>query len=252
MASRRAFSRGGMVAPEAVLRVPTGQGRRLGTAIVVSALVYLVAVGAMVAGIAISSPATRLSDQLASDPDLVAYRVPFVAAALLAPAVVTMLVLLVVARGEGLGARDLIALLFLPGYLVCSSFAYASQLAVLPRLVELGAVQAAPWYFADPGSIPMAVDLLGYAFLGVAMCLLAFGFLEREGLVQALGVTLLLSGTTSVAAFIALAAGVDALASAFTWTSAAFTLPLGLLAIALGRRCRRERSAPLADPELWV
>ena len=65
-----------------------------------------------------------------------------------------MLVLLVWARGEGVGVRDGLAVLLLPASLVCSSMAYVSQYAMLPRLVELDAAAAGAWYFADERSIP--------------------------------------------------------------------------------------------------
>lgn len=252
--SRPLRSAGPRIAPEAVLRPVTGTERRLGGALVVASVVFLVAVVAMVVAMGVTAPASDLLEQLRADADLLAYRVPFVAASLLAPAFVTVLVLLVWVRGEGLGARETLALLALPAYVVCSSIAYLSQVVALPRLVEMGTAEAAPWYFQDARSIPYVLDLLGYAFLGVAACLLGAGFLDGDRTWRWLGWFLLVCGGASVAAFGALALGAEAFTSVLTWTSAVLTLPIAGLAIALGVRIRRS-PPPVLDLEhgdLWA
>ena len=242
------------IAPEAVLRPMTGTERAIGAGLLGTTIWYLAAVAAMIGLMVVATPDGRLEDQLATDPDLMPYRLPFVAASLLAPALISMLFLLVSARGDGIGVRDGLAMLLLPAYLVCSSFAYVSQYAMLPRLVELDAGAAGSWYFQDERSIPYALDLLGYTFMGLAMCLLAGGFLERRGILRMVGWSLLATGATSVGAFAARAFGSDAATSVLTWTSAAFTLPLAAATIVLGMRLRRARP-PVLDVELadfWV
>ncbi len=250
MASRPTRSVGRKrIAPEALLRPSTGSVRGIGSGLVGVSTWYLAAIAAMVALTAAASPVGRLEDQLAQDPDLVAYRLPFVAASLLAPALISMLVLLVWARGEGIGLRDGLAMLLLPAYLVCSSIAYVSQYALLPRLVELGRSAAGAWYFLDERSIPFSLDLLGYTFLGLAMCLLAGGFLERRGVMRTIGWSLLVAGAASVAALVARALGSDVATSILTWTSAGLTLPLAVATIVLGVRVRRQRPSVL-DTEM--
>jgi len=226
----------------------------IGTGLVGVAVWYLVALVAMVALMAAVAPAGRLPEQLADDPDLVAYRLPFVAASLLAPALISMLVLLVWARGEGIGIRDGLAMLLLPAYLVCSTVAYVSQYAMLPRLVELDPSTARVWYFQDERSIPFALDMLGYTFMGLATCLLAAAFLERRGVPRLLGWSLLAVGLTSVAAFVGRALGSDAVTSVLTWISATLTLPLAIGAIVLGVRLRRHRPTVLdVEPaDFWA
>jgi hypothetical protein len=250
MASRPTRSVGRRrIAPEALLRPSTGSARAIGSGLMGSSAWYLTAIAAMVSLMATASPADRLEDQLTDDPDLLAYRLPFVAASLLAPAFISMLVLLVWARGEGIGLRDGLAMLLLPGYLICSSVAYVSQYAMLPRLVELDPAAATAWYFQDERSIPFALDLLGYAFMGLAMCLLAGGFLDGRGLMRTIGWSLIAVGSTSVAAFTALASGSDVATAVLTWTSAGLTLPLTAAAIVLGLRLRRQRPSVL-DTEM--
>jgi len=231
-----------------------GTERALGTGLLGAAAWYLAAAGAMVALMATTSPAERLSEQLTDDPDLVSYRLPFVAASLLAPALIGLLVLLVWARGEGIGIRDGLAMMLLPAYLVCSSVAYVSQLTMLPGLVELDPSSARAWYFLDERSIPFALDMLGYAFMGLAACLLAGAFLERRGLLKLIGWSLLAVGLTSVAALVSHALASDVFTSVLTWTSAALTLPLVVGSVVLGVRLRRHRP-PVLDVEpadLWA
>ena len=248
MASRRTRSTRRRIAPEAVLRPPLGTERTVGTVVIGAAVWYATMALAMVACVAAAGPQDRLEARLAVDPDLLPYRLAFVAASLLAPAFVTLLVLLVWARGERFGVRDTLAMLLLPAYLVCSSIAYVSQFAMLPRLVELDPSTAAAWYFQDERSVPYALDLLGYAFLGLALCLLAGGFLGGRRAFRVIGWLLAACGGTSVAAFVALALGWGAATSLLTWTSASLTLPLAVLAVLLGTDLRR-RPAPVLDVE---
>ena len=248
MAARRGFSARVHIAPESVLRAPVGAEHRIGTGLIVAAAWYLTATALMLGAMAATSPAAGLDDELAADPDLLPYRLPFVAASLLAPAMIAMVLLLIAGRGEGVGVRDGLALLFLPAYLACCSVAYVSQYAILPGIVRMSVSQADPWYFPDERSIPYALDLLGYAFLGIAMCLVAVGFLGPRGLPRAIGVVLASVGVTSIVAFATRAFGSDTATAVFTWTSAALTLPLAVLAIVLGMQLRRRR-APVLDAE---
>lgn len=252
--SRRLRAAGPRIAPEAVLRPSAGTERRLGGALVVASVVFLACVVAMVVAMAVASPASTLLDQLVADPDLLAYRAPFIPASLLAPAFVTVLVLLLWVRGEGVGAREALALLALPVYVACCSIAYVSQYVALPRLIRLGLAEAEVWYFQDTHSVPYVLDLLGYAFLGVAACLLGIGFLDRDRTWRWLGWFLLVCGGASVAAFGALAFGAEALTSVLTWTSAVLTVPVAGLAIALGLRLRRPHPPALdiEHADLWA
>ena len=215
--------------------------RRLGTALIWAAAAELLVSIGMAGFILAGSPKSHLAAQLAEQGSLgVLYRLGFVCASLLAPAFLTMLVLLLAARGrEAIRLRDWLGVLFLPMYATCSIVAYTSQYVVLPGLIQRDPSRAGAWYFQDDRSIPFAIDLLGYTFLAIALGLLAIGFHEREGVWRWIGKTMLLVAVTSFAAFVVLAAGAPSAAGLVSVASAVLTVPLAGLAIALGLQLRR-------------
>lgn len=214
--------------------------RQLGTALVGAATAYLGA-GASLGFVAASSPPARLLDDLADfERGLTLYRIGFVGASLLAPVLVTLIVLLMsAAEVPTASVRRGIGSILLAAYVPLATVAYTSQYAVLPRLVARDPQAAAPWYFHDVDSIPYGLDLAGYALLGLAMILFA-GTLAEQGR-RSLAGWLVATGSLSVAAFALYAAGVTAVAEIVSLTSAASTVPLALLAIGEGRRLRAVR-----------
>lgn len=215
--------------------------RRLGTALIWAAAASLLATAGMAGFTQSGSPKSRLAAQLAEHGSVgVSYRVGFVCASLLSLAFLTMLVLLLAARGrEAMRLRDWLGVLFLPMYATCSIVAYMSQYVVLPVLIERDPSGAGAWYFQDERSIPVALDLLGYAFVAIALGLFAIGFYQREGIWRWIGKVMLLVAATSFAAFMVLAAGARSAAGLVSITSAVLMMPLAGLAIALGRQLRR-------------
>ncbi len=221
-----------------------GSSSRVGAALFATAALVLAALIAMLALVISSAPPPQLEAAFVADPTrFLRYRLGFVSASLLAPAFVTLLVLLLVARGTpGPGVRDGLGVLFLAMYAPLSSIAYTSQYVMLPRLIEAHPAAAASWYFHDSHSIPYTLDLLGYTFFGIAATLLALGFLARAGLWRWLGTALLLSGLTSILAFAALGAQLETTHAVLTITSAALTLPVAGIALVVGRRLRLRKA----------
>jgi hypothetical protein len=234
-------TRAGALGAEVILRegaMPSN--RRLGTALICVAAAELIATAGMAGFIAAAAPKSRLAAQLAEHGSVgMLYRLGFVSASLLSLAFLTMLVLLLAARGrEAMRLRDWLAILFLPMYATCSIIAYMSQYVVLPVLIERDPSGAGAWYFQDERSIPVALDLLGYAFVAIALGLFAIGFHQHEGIWRWIGEVMLLVAATSFAAFIVLAAGARSAAGLVSITSAVLMMPLAGLAIALGLQLR--------------
>jgi hypothetical protein len=215
------------------------RSRRLGTGLIAAATAYLGA--AMLMGLVFaSSPPSQLDGNLADfQQGLTLYRWGFVGASLLAPALVTVLVLLLtVAEVPVDSARRWVGSLLLAAYVPFATIVYTSQYTFLPGLVERDPVAAALWYMHDAASIPYSLDLVGYALLGVAAIVLATALTGRTVRFTWIARALIGMGALSLAALGFHAAGATTATSVATLTSALFTLPLMVLAIAEGRRRR--------------
>jgi hypothetical protein len=224
----------------AAQRRPTTRRQRLGSALVATSIAYVMS-AAMMGLVAVSAPPARLLDDLAGfEQGLTAYRLGFVGASLLAPCIVTLLVLLLAAAEVSPGSvRRWIGSLLVAAYVPLATIAYTSQYAFLPRLVARDPAAAAPWYFHDVDSIPYGLDLAGYALLGLGAIVLA-GTIAEQGRRWLAG-WLVTMGTLSVVAFALYAVGLDTSAGILSVTSAAATLPIVVLAIREGRRLRVQR-----------
>lgn len=168
------------------------------------------------------------------------YQWGFVGASLLAPAFVTLLMLVVATTDvPPSSARRGIATVLLAAYVTLATIAYSSQYTFLPRLVARDPQTAALWYFHDIDSIPYAIDLTGYLLLSLAAILLATLLAERRR--RWLAVWLVAMGALSTAAFALHAAGADAVAGVISLSSAACTVPIVALAALEGHRLRGRR-----------
>jgi len=213
--------------------------RQLGTALIAAATGYLAAAGLMSLVFA-SSPPPELSGHLADFLDgLVLYRWGFVGASLLAPCIVAVFVLLsTLAEVRPDSVRRWVGAILLAAYVPFATIAYTSQYTFLPGLVERDAEAAALWYLHDPGSLPYALDLTGYALLGVAAIVLATTLTGRTRRDTWIAVALTAMGVLSLAALAFHAVGLRPATSVATLSSGLCTLPVMVLAIAQGRRLR--------------
>lgn len=228
--------------PAAELFEDARRARRVGTGLLAAAAAYAVA-AAMMGLVFASSPPPRLLEALADfEQGQALYQWGFVGASLLAPVFVAILLLLAAAAGvPATAVRRSVAGVLLGAYVALASVAYTSQYTFFPDLVGRDPEAAALWYFHDVDSIPYAIDLAGYALLGVASLLLASILAERGR--RWLAGWLAAMGALSVAAFVLHAAGVGALAGAVSLTSAALSVPVAALAFIEGRRLRADASA---------
>jgi hypothetical protein len=215
--------------------------RRIGDGLLAAAITYLVAAATM--GLVFASrPPAQLVDGLADFQRGEALcRWGFVGASMLAPAFVTLLMLLAAAADVSRSsARRSIATVLLGAYVALATVAYSSQYTFLPRLVARDPETAALWYFHDIDSIPYAIDLTGYMLLSLAAILLASLLAERHR--RWLAGWLVVMGALSIAAFVLHAAGASAIAGMASLASAACTVPIVALAVLEGRRLRGARA----------
>lgn len=231
-----------MTSPASTAAGPTAQDdlirlRRIGAGLLAAAVAYLVAAATM-GLVFVSRPPAQLLDGLADYQQGEAlYQWGFVGASLLAPAFVTLLMLLVAAAdAPATSARRSIATVLLGAYVPVATIAYTSQYTFLPGLVARDLQAAALWYFNDIDSIPYAIDLAGYTLLSFAAILLA-SLLAERGRRWVAG-WLVAMAALSIAAFVLHAAGVGTFAGVISLTSAACTVPIVVLAVVEGRRLR--------------
>src|SRR5215213_3854740 len=110
------------------------------------------------------------------------YRWTFVNASLIAPALITSIVLLFDVPARAPGRFDVIGTVFLSAYLAVISVAYVSQYTVFPMLLAGDGAGARRLYFADPASVPYMGAMLGYALFGIGAMLLAAPLIAADGI----------------------------------------------------------------------
>ena len=140
-----------------------------------------------------------------------AYRWNFVNASLIAPPMVTMLVLIRDVPPRGPGILDGAGTAFLIAYLALITPTYASQYTVLPAVLRKGSAAAWHLYFGDPESLSYFLGLLAYGLFGVGASLLAPPLVGAGGVWTWAGWTLLGSGVSSILGFAGYAAKSKAL-----------------------------------------
>jgi hypothetical protein len=218
-------------------------GRRAGTGLIVATIVYVVA-ASMMGLVFASSPPPRLLEGMADfEQGRALYQWGFVGASLLAPAFVSILLLIAAAAGvPPTSVRRTIAGVLLGAYVAFASLAYTSQYTFFPALVDRDPTAAALWYFHDVESIPYTIDLAGYTLLGAAALLLA-SILAEQGRRWLAG-WLAGMGALSIAAFVLHASGMGSLAGIASLTSAVLSLPIATLAFLEGRTLRADHMRP--------
>jgi hypothetical protein len=211
--------------------------RRVGTGLIVATAVYVVAASMMGLVFASSPPPRLLEGMTDFEQGRALYQWGFVGASMLAPSLVSVLLLLAAAAGvPPTSVRRSIASVFLGAYVAFASLAYTSQYTFFPALVDRDPEAAAQWYFHDVESIPYTIDLAGYTLLGAAALLLA-SILAEDGRRWLAG-WLAGMGVLSIAAFVLHAAGIGPIAGIASLSSAAMSLPIAMLAFLEGRTLR--------------
>ncbi len=227
---------------------PTQQ-RRVGLALVAAASSCLGAL-VLMSLVFVSDPPSELVSNLDRFAEVRAlYQWGFVGASLIAPSsIATLLLLLRTAPVPVDSARKGSAGVLLAGYLTLTTIAYSSQYTFLPGLVDRDPEAAALWYLHDAGSLTYALDLTGYALLGLAAITLASLLWVDASRLRAIAGCLVVMGVLSLAALGFHAGGLAQAASVATISSGAFTVPILILAILRGRDVRASRPFGTSGP----
>lgn len=118
-------------------------------------------------------------------------------------------------------------------YAVAATASYGAQLTLVPYYLNQNKFfMAELWYFFNPDSLAYFINQTGYALWAVAVILLFWSLVKREGIERWLGVLFLLSAIISLAAYTSLLAGVKTL-DLLTLISGVLTLPIAMLSLIL-------------------
>lgn len=132
-----------------------------------------------------------------------------------------------------------LGLLFLALYAAFISISYASQVILVPRLLQGGMMQEAMlWYFNSPFSIPYFLNQMGYFFWAVGVIILFHKSVRAVGMMRFISYIYLLSAILSVLAFTGLIIENNTMNS-LTFVSGLLLLPVGILTIIAGKTIKR-------------
>ena len=137
----------------------------------------------------------------------VLYRWTFVNASLIAPLMVTLLLVLQRIPQRPAGLLDSVGTAFIIAYLSLITPTYASQYTVFPALLRKGSELRTLLYFGNTGSFPHFIALLAYGLFGIGAIVFAFPLTSSGGIWTSVGWVLFASGITSVLGFIGFSMG---------------------------------------------
>jgi hypothetical protein len=224
----------------------TGGGaasERLGRLLVLASAAFLIVLALMTVLSALGAPAgdtaaARLAVLAREDS---VYRLGFFFASLVPATMVPLMALIALTADRGGPAARPYAVtgaLLVAAYAPLSAAAYASQYTVFTWLLARDLPAAAPWYFGNEHGVVVTFDLLAYAIWGTGALLIAWPLFSEGGMRRLLAWALAASGATSMVAF-----GLHALGAAagpLSVLSGALTVPIGVLALLVGRALARE------------
>jgi hypothetical protein len=185
--------------------------------------------------------------------DSTAYQWGFVLAAVV-PVLAVMLTagvgVWLVSRGSGgvsgAGYLGLVGAFLVAAYAPLSAVAYVSQFTILPKQLAANFQDAQTWYLGYQGSIPLTMDMLGYALYGAGAILIAVVLVRRPAPLAWAGWSLLLCGVLAVLAFILHVLDNDA-ARITSVVSGALTIPFALGIFLQAQRPMNEGPAEAAS-----
>jgi CDP-diacylglycerol--glycerol-3-phosphate 3-phosphatidyltransferase len=126
--------------------------------------------------------------------------------------------------------------IFLGGYFVLNSIAYASQMILVPRLFQSGMVEhARVWYFNSSFSIAYFANQMGYCFWAIGTIILFSSYIFKKGMIKYLSIIYMVSAVLSIVAFAGLIIDNESINS-MTLYSGLVLLPVGIMTTIWGMK----------------
>jgi len=172
---------------------------------------------------------------------LTIYKLQFFFALLLGPSIIYLMF----SQLDKYSHNDKIVLrigfVFITGYFVLNSIAYASQIIILPKLIEADFIdQATVWYFNSSTSVTYFIDQMGYCFWGIGAIILFIRFLKERGIIKYLSLIYTVSGILSIIAFFGLIID-NELMNSMTLYSGLVLIPIGIMTLIWGLKENRKK-----------
>lgn len=162
------------------------------------------------------------------------YKLQFEFAFLIAPSIVYIMIaqLNIFSQTNSISLK--LGYIFLTAYLIFVSISYASQVIIVPRLINNDLVELAQiWLFSSSDSIAYFLNQLGYCFWAIAAILLFGKLIKEKGIIKYISIIYFVSALLSVVAFVGLIIENNVLNS-LTVVSGLLLAPVGILSIIWG------------------
>lgn len=167
------------------------------------------------------------------------YKLQFFMAFLIAPALVYMMLAQVHKIEPVINIVISLGHIFLTAYLILCSISYASQVIVVPSLLDAGLDEYAKlWYFDSNFSIPYFINQMGYCFWAIGTIFIFIRFIKYEGIIKYISLIYLISAVLSIVAFIGLMTN-NIFLNSMTFYSGIALVPIGIMTAVWGYRDKK-------------
>ena len=169
------------------------------------------------------------------------YKLQFFFAFLLSPSIIYLMYSQLNLYPAGNKIELMTGTIFLAGYLVLNSISYASQMTIVPLMIEAGLTgQAKVWYFSSPTSIAYFLNQTGYCFWALGALILFTRLVKEKGTIKYISIIYMLSAILSVAAFAGLIIENKTLNS-MTLYSGLVLIPVGIMSVIRGVKVNKSK-----------
>jgi hypothetical protein len=165
---------------------------------------------------------------------LIIYKIQFFFAFLISPTIIYLMLSQLDKYHFDNKISERLGLIFITGYFVLNSISYASQIIIIPNLLDCGLIeQAKVWCFMSSSSITYFINQMGYCFWGIGAMILFFRLIREKGIIKYLSLIYFISAILSIIAFIGLMIDSEILNS-MTLYGGLVLIPVGIITIVWG------------------